>query len=136
MWRKKTMSAEDKAAQALKKAQDKFEDYSFKLAVQFGYSAADIRQAYEADKPGLRRVFNAMTEAKEARNENIGWTVAALIFIPVLAPLPAYFAWKRHQELEGVRQQVGYEIEHFKALPAPPAVPQLPSPPPPPAPLI
>jgi hypothetical protein len=105
-----------------------FEKNAWDIAVQSECDVHDVKAAY-ADKPeGLKQVFNAMTAAKEARNENIAWAIAALVFIPILTPLPAYFAYKRQQELEGVGKQVKFEIERFKALPPPEPKPALPPP--------
>jgi hypothetical protein len=105
-----------------------FEKNAWDVAVQSNCDVHDVRAAY-ADKPeSLKQVFNAMTAAKEARNGNIGWTIAALFFIPILTPLPAYFAWKRQQELESVGKQVAFEIQRFKALPPPEPKPALPPP--------
>jgi hypothetical protein len=110
-----------------------FEKRAWEIAVQFDFDAEEVRAAYAEKPESLKAAFNKMSEAKSCRNSNIGWTVAAIIFAPVLTPLPVYFAWKRHQEVQRVGQQVGFELDRFRRAPKqlPPPVPPAPPAPPP-----
>jgi hypothetical protein len=94
---------------------EEFNRRAWDIGVQYSLNAEDIRAAY-ADKPeSLATAFNAMNDAKHRRNWNIGWTVAAVALFWPVAPLPGYFAYKRHKDVEEVGKQVGYEVSRYQA---------------------
>jgi hypothetical protein len=105
---------------------EEFNRRAWEIGVQYSLNSEDIRAAY-ADKPeSLTTAFNTMSDSKNRRNWNIGWTVAAVVLFWPAAPIPAYFAYKRHQEVEEVGKQVGYEVDRFNAAKKqPPANPGL-----------